>query len=89
MTAPQRQLAIADARSRAVRTFLQGLLVDVAVALAMLLLPLVTKANAWGDLEWSVMAFLMVKTFAVSALSYVIRRFVNGEHDPTPLPPQD
>lgn len=76
-----------DARNRALRTFLQGLGTDVAAALILLLLPAFTNANGWGDFEWQVLGFLVVKTVAVTALSYVMRQYLDGSVVPTPLPP--
>lgn len=76
-----------DARNRALRTFLQGLGTDVAAALILLLLPAFTNANGWGDFEWQVLGFLVVKTVAVTALSYVMRQYLDGSAIPTPLPP--
>ena len=66
-----------DARSRARRTFLQGLAVDVAAALIVLMLPLVTGAETWGDLDWAVVGFLAAKTVVVTALSYVMRAYID------------
>ena len=77
----------ADARNRAVRTFLQGLGADVLAALVLLLLPVFTNANDWGDFEWQVLGFLVAKTVAVTALSYVMRQYLDASPVPTPLPP--
>lgn len=78
-----------DARNRALRTFIQGLGTDVAAALILLLLPVFTSANGWGDFEWQVLGFLVAKTVAVTALSYVMRQYLDASRLPTPLPPSD
>ena len=78
-----------DARNRALRTFLQGLGTDVTAALILLLLPVFTSANGWGDFEWQVLGFLVAKTVAVTALSYVMRQYLDASRLPTPLPPSD
>lgn len=78
-----------DARNRAVRTFLQGLATDVLAALVLLLLPVFTSANGWGDFEWQVLGFLTAKTVAVTVMSYVMRQYLDSSRFPTPLPPAD
>lgn len=78
-----------DARNRAVRTFFQGLGADVLAALVLLLLPVFTNANGWGDFEWQILGFLIAKTVAVTVLSYVMRQYLDGSALPTPLPPAD
>jgi hypothetical protein len=78
-----------DARNRALRTFLQGLVADVLAALVLLLLPVFTSANGWGDFEWSILGFLVVKTVVVTGLSYVMRTYLDRSVVPTPLPPGD
>jgi hypothetical protein len=78
-----------DARNRALRTLLQGLATDVVAALILLLLPVVTAANGWGDFEWRVLGFLVCKTVAVTVLSYVMRQYLDTSALPTPLPPSD
>jgi hypothetical protein len=62
-----------DAQQRAARTLVQGLLFDVLAALILVVFTAVSKANAWGDLEWTVLAFSVAKTTVVSALSYLMR----------------
>lgn len=78
-----------DARNRALRTFLQGLVADVAAALLLLLLPIVTAANGWGDFEWQILGFLVAKTIVVTGLSYAMRAWADRSGIPTPLPPTD
>lgn len=86
MTTPR---LAADARNRALRTFLQGLAADVLAALVLLLLPVFTSANGWGDFEWQILGFLGFKTVVVTGLSYVMRTYLDRSAIPTPLPPAD
>lgn len=62
-----------DARERALRTLIQGLAFDVAAALCIVLYTAVSQASDWGDLQWKLLGFTLVKTFAVSSLSYLMR----------------
>lgn len=78
----------ADARNRALRTFLQGLAIDVGVALAVLLWTIFSEANSWGDLEWSIILFSILKTILTAIASFVMRRFVDRSGS-TALPPTD
>ena len=77
----------ADARNRALRTFLQGLAIDLLAALGAYLLPIVTSWNAPDDIQWKVLAFGLGKTALSTVASYVMRRFLDGSAVPTPLPP--
>lgn len=77
-----------DAKNRALRTFLTGLAVDVAVGIALVLTSLLAKANGWGDLEWALLSFSVAKSVVQSACSYVLRRFLDPSAFPTPLPPE-
>lgn len=70
-----------DARNRAWRTFVQGLLVDVLITLSVVL------STVFSDLEWTSaywigVGTLIVKTVLVAATSYVARRAA-----PPPPPP--
>lgn len=78
-----------DARNRALRTFVQGLATDVLAAVVLLLLPIVTAAEGWGDFEWNIIGFLLAKTVVVTGLSYVMRQHLDPSAVPSPLPPAD
>jgi hypothetical protein len=59
----------ADAKSRAWRTFLQNLLVDVVLAVVVVILPLVS-----GDaVNWGLVAASAAKTALVTLLAFVQR----------------
>jgi len=77
-----------DATNRAVRTFIQGLAIDVGVALAVLLWTVFSNANTWGDLEWKIIAFSVLKTILTSIASFIMRRFVDRSGSAA-LPPDD
>ncbi len=80
---------VVDARNRALRTFLQGLGFDVLGALVLLLLPLFTDAQGWGDFDWKLLGFLVIKTVVVTGFSYLMRTVLDRSVVPTPLPPAD
>jgi hypothetical protein len=79
----------ADARNRALRTFLQGIAADVLAAVALLVLPIFTNANGWQDIDWKILGFLLAKTVVVTGLSYLMRTVLDRSRIPTPLPPGD
>jgi len=80
-------LLTADAKNRALRTFLVNLATDVAVALVLIIVAAFSRATSWGDIQWGVLAFTLGKTLVVTAGSYVLRAKLDGSSLPTPLPP--
>jgi outer membrane receptor protein involved in Fe transport len=62
-----------DARNRAARTFLQGLLVDVVAAAVVVLLPAVTGLQ-WTPLWWAALGLAVAKSVVVAIVSYVARK---------------
>lgn len=78
-----------DARNRAVRTFLQGLVADVIAAVVLLVLPVFSNATGCQDVDWKVLGFLLAKTVTVTALSFLMRQYLDPSRLPTPLPPSD
>ena len=77
----------ADARNRALRTFLQGLAWDVLVAVAVVVYTVVTTS---GDrIAWGLLGASIVKTLLVTVASYVMRAKLDPSGMPTPLPPAD
>ena len=81
-------LLTVDAKNRALRSFVQGLSVDLAVAIVTVLLTVFTDANGWGDLQWAVIGFTLAKTCVQSLAAFIMRRFVDGSAVRTPLPPE-
>lgn len=63
----------ADARLRALRTFIQGLLFDLLVAAVVFLYPVVTNATTLGEVQWAVVGTSLLKTVAITILSYLMR----------------
>ena len=64
----------ADARNRAIRTFLWGLSTDILVAVVIYLLPIFgTTATDWSTLDWKVIALTVAKTIVMTIISYVAR----------------
>jgi hypothetical protein len=75
----------ADAKNRALRTFLQGLAIDLAVAVAALIL---ANVDSITDRDGLVLfGIALGKTVVTTAASYVMRRYVDKSSLPTPLPP--
>jgi hypothetical protein len=80
----QKRLLETDARNRAVRSFLQGLAIDVAVSIAGVLYA-VTQGS--DPIVWTVVAAGLPRTIVQSLAAYVMRRFLDPSKIPTPLPP--
>ena len=83
---PRRALEVkkADAKNRALRTFIQGLGIDILVALVVLITPILIGANGWEDFaEWKIILFSVVKTVLTTAASYIMRRFVDQPNSGT------
>lgn len=80
-------LVSVDAKNRALRTFLQNIGFDILAAIAVVLYTAFNAANGWGDLEWALIGFTLVKTTVVTGLSYVMRKALDDSSIPTPLPP--
>ncbi|MCW2674774.1 MAG: hypothetical protein JWP14_3363 [Frankiales bacterium] len=86
VAARQRQLLIADARNRALRTFLQGLGIDVLVASAVVVAQVAASPlESWQG--WAAVGISLSRSVAQAAASYVMRRFLDRSRIPTPLPP--
>lgn len=62
--------AAADARQRATRTFIQGLLIDVLLAAALV----VYDALQAADVDWRLLALSLLKTALTTVASYVMRK---------------
>ena len=74
-----------DATNRAVRSFVQGLAIDLAVAVAALVL---TNLDSITDRQGLTLFLIAVaKTCAQTVASFVMRRFADPSPVPTPLPP--
>lgn len=58
-----------DARDRAVRTFLWGLMIDVATAMVIILLPAFSNIE-WTSTYWLALGSLLAKSVLVSIVSY-------------------
>lgn len=85
MVEPRRAL---DAKNRAGRTALQGLIIDVLVAVALFVTWLLIDANSWDDLPaWQIIAFSLIKTILMAAASFVMRRYFDRPGGP--LLPKD
>lgn len=79
----------ADARNRALRSIVQGLAVDVLVAVATALLLWLPDADLSSGEAWIVLGVALAKTVMQAVASYVMRLKLDGSPVPTPLPPAD
>ncbi len=61
----------ADARNRALRTFLQGLALDALLAVCLV----VYDALQATTIDWRLLAVTAAKTALMTAVAYVMRRF--------------
>jgi hypothetical protein len=64
-----------DAQNRAWRTFLQGLLIDVVVAIAAALLVWLPDADLTSAQGWTIFGVSVGKTVLTAVASYVMRKF--------------
>ncbi len=90
VTKAQRAAALLsrDARNRALRTFVQGLGIDVLVAIAIVIAQVASQPlEAWQG--WLAIGISLARSVAQAAASYVMRRFLDRSKIPTPLPPSD
>lgn len=80
-------LRASDARNRSTRTFLQGLAIDIAIAIAALVLASVESITDTAGIILFCTA--LAKTVLTAIASYVMRQFLDPSRVPTPLPPSD
>ena len=78
-----------DAQNRAWRSFLQGMGIDVLVAIAITVTSVFATAGGWGQLQWTIISFSFAKSILQAAALYVMRRFLDQSKVPTPTPPLD
>jgi hypothetical protein len=77
-------LLAADARNRALRSFVQGLGIDLLVAVAVVVQGV---ASSNGPILWPVVVASLGRSVAQAAAAYIMRRFLDRSKIPTPLPP--
>lgn len=66
-------LRTADARERSARTFVQGLAIDLAIAVAAVLLVWLPDADLSARAAWIVLGTAVAKSVLTAAASYVMR----------------
>lgn len=67
---------VRDASDRALRTLLQGLAVDVVVALCLALSTAVAGGIEWTSAYWAALGIVAGKSVVTAVLSYVMRLVV-------------
>lgn len=88
MTPEQTAALSEDARNRALRTFLQGLVIAVATAAWQFVQTVWVNQTGWSDFNWKVQGLALLNACAMAAAAYIMRRFVDPNAKiPTPLPP--
>lgn len=65
--------AVADATNRSARTFLQGIAIDAAIAVALVLLAWLPDADLSSREAWTVLGVAVAKTLLTAVASYVSR----------------
>jgi len=74
----------ADARNRMSRTFWQGLLIDVVVAVVFSVGPMLVGSDfAFTGYYWVTIGTLTAKTVVAAVVSYFARKLVPPEFDPS------
>lgn len=86
LSEPEKAALSEDATNRSIRTIWQGLGIDVLVAVALLVVNILTDANGWSDLDWKIIGFSLMKTVLMAGAAFVMRRFMDPSKIPTPLP---
>ena len=78
------------AQKRGVQTFLQGLAIDVAVALALVIGTQVAEIQRWEDFLAPALTLTLTKSVIQAVVAYVVRRFYDqsgfGDADAAGLP---
>lgn len=64
-----------DAWNRAVRTFVQGLLVDVGAVVVAVLVATLSEGVEWTSEYWMGVGALLIKTCVTAVVSYAARKF--------------
>jgi hypothetical protein len=64
-----------DAKDRAWRTLIQGLLLDLSVAIVLVLAPAVSAVE-WTSEYWTALGLLVAKSAVQSLVSYLMRTLV-------------
>lgn len=79
---------VTDARNRALRTFVQGVGIDVLVAIAAVLLVWLPDADVSNKEAWLVLGTSVVKSVLTAIAAYVMRAKLDGS-GLSPAPPAD
>ena len=72
-----------DAQTRAYRTLIQGLMVDVLAAIAVALTAAIAGGIEWTQAYWVALGLAVAKSAIVAVVSYIARRAVPPATTPT------
>lgn len=87
MTKTNLALLQADASNRGWRSLAQGLAIDIAVGVALVLASLIGPWGQWGDVQWAIMSFSVAKSVMQAVCAFVLRRFLEGMNGKVPMVP--
>lgn len=75
------EIKLASAKSRGLRTLLQGLAFDILLGLALVVLPIVKDLDLSTGAAWAILGGSIAKSILTSAFSYVMRLKVTPKYD--------
>lgn len=75
------EIKLASAKSRGLRTLLQGLAFDILLGLALVVLPIVQELDLSTGAEWAILGGSIAKSILTSIFSYLMRLKVTPKYD--------
>lgn len=78
-----------DARSRALRTFVQGLAYTIIAALVVSVTAAVTTSASWAQFGATLVGFAFFQSVATAVLSWLMRSWFPPPSNDDPAPGQD
>lgn len=78
------EIKLASAKSRGLRTLLQGLAFDILLGLSLVVLPILGDLDLSRGAEWAILGGSIAKSCITSAFSYIMRLKVAPRYDKVP-----
>ena len=75
------EIKLASAKSRGLRTLLQGLAFDILLGLSLVVLPIVKDLDLSTGAAWAILGGSIAKSILTSAFSYMMRLKVTPKYD--------